>query len=350
MPQKSFSLAELADLLHAELVGHANHRICGANALDKATSSDASFLANPRYRQALKESLAGVICIDRQTPPLDGKNFLITDDPSRTFQKIAELFLSCQNKSAFTGIHPTAVIDPTATLGKDITIGPYTVIDAYARIGDHTHIGAHCFIGAEVEIGNSTTLYPSCTIRERCRLGNRVIIQSGVVIGSCGFGYTTDKNGCHHKLEQIGIVIIEDDVEIGANSTIDRSRFDATIIRQGTKIDNLVQIAHNVEIGAYNLIAAQTGVAGSAKTGHHVMMGGQTGILGHVTIDDFTMIASRGGVSKSLKSGKYRGSPAIPLYDYNRQEIHVRRLEEYVERIKELEKKIAALESTLEKS
>jgi UDP-3-O-[3-hydroxymyristoyl] glucosamine N-acyltransferase len=344
MSQKSFTLAELADLLHAELVGHSAHRISGANSIDKASSSEASFLANPRYRSVLKDSLAGVICIDRQTPPLDGKNYLVSDDPSRTFQKIAELFLACQNKSAFIGIHPTAVIDSTATLGIDVTIGPYAVIDAHARIGDRTNIGAHCFIGAEVEIGINTTLHPGCIVRERCRLGNCVIIQSGVVIGSCGFGYTTDKNGCHHKLEQIGIVIIEDDVEIGANSTIDRSRFDATIIRQGTKIDNLVQIAHNVEIGAYNLIAAQTGIAGSTKTGHHVMMGGQTGILGHVTVDDFTMIASRGGVSKSLKSGKYRGSPAIPIYEYNRQEIHVRHLEKYVERIKELEKKIADLE------
>jgi len=347
---KSFTLAELADLLHAELIGHADHRISGVNALDRAQSSDASFLANPRYEHAMHASSAGVVCIDRQTQPAAGKNFLVSDDPSSAFQKIAELFLACQSKSAFTGIHPTAVIAPTAVIGKDATVGPYAIIDASARIGDGTVIGAQCFIGAEVEIGNNCTIYPSCVVRERCRLKNRVILQSGAIIGSCGFGYVTDKNGCHHKLEQMGIVIIEDDVEIGANATIDRSRFDATIIRQGTKIDNLVQIAHNVEIGAYNLIAAQTGIAGSTKTGHHVMMGGQTGILGHVTIDDFTMIASRGGISKSLKSGKYRGSPAIPLNEYNRQEIHVRRLEDYVERIKELEKKIAALENMLRES
>jgi UDP-3-O-[3-hydroxymyristoyl] glucosamine N-acyltransferase len=334
----------LADLLHVELIGHQEHRISGANALDKATKSDASFLANPRYCQALKESAAGVICIDRATPPIDGKNFLVSDDPSRTFQKIAELFL-CQSKSAFVGIHPTAVIDKTATLGQNVTIGPYAVIDAHARIGDRTQIGAHCFIGAEVEIGIDCHLYPSCTVRERCHLGNRVILQSGAIIGSCGFGYTTDKKGCHHKLEQLGNVMIEDDVEIGANTTIDRSRFDATIIRQGTKIDNLVQIAHNVEIGAYNLIAAQTGIAGSTKTGHHVIMGGQVGVVGHVTIDDFAMIASRGGISKSIKAGKYRGSPVMPINEYNRQEIHVRRLEEYVERIKQLEKKVAELES-----
>jgi UDP-3-O-[3-hydroxymyristoyl] glucosamine N-acyltransferase len=176
-------------------------------------------------------------------------------------------------------------------------------------------------------------------------LGDRVIIQSGAIVGSCGFGYTTDQTGCHQKLEQLGIVVIEDDVEIGANTTIDRARFGVTLIRRGTKIDNLVQIAHNVEIGAYNLIAAQTGIAGSAKTGHHVMMGGQAGVVGHVIIDDMTMIATRGGVSKSLKPGKYNGSPCIPVAEYNRKEVHVRRLEEYVERLKQLEKKVAELAS-----
>lgn len=349
MPAKSFSLSELANLLQAELIGLPEHAISGVGSLEKASQSDASFLANPRYREAMLSSTAGVICIDRQTHPLEGKNFLISDDPSRTFQKIAELFLLCGNGSSFIGIHPTAVIAPSAQIGNNVTIGPYAVIDAEAKIGDHSIIGAHTFIGDHVEIGQHCQIYPVCIIREGCRLGNRVILQSGCVIGSCGFGYTTDAKGCHHKLEQLGIVIIEDDVEIGANTTVDRSRFDATIIHQGTKIDNLVQIAHNVEIGAYNLMAAQTGIAGSAKTGHHVMIGGQGGILGHVTVGDCTMLATRSGVSKSIPSGKYRGSPAIPLHEFNRQEVHVRRLEEYVERIKTLEKKIAELELSLNK-
>jgi UDP-3-O-[3-hydroxymyristoyl] glucosamine N-acyltransferase len=188
---------------------------------------------------------------------------------------------------------------------------------------------------------------PSCVIRERCRLGNRVILQSGAIIGSCGFGYITDKEGAHLKLEQIGSVFLEDDVEIGANTTIDRSRFKVTIVRKGTKIDNLVQIAHNVEVGPYNLIAAQTGIAGSAKTGRHVLLGGQVGVLGHVELESGTMIATRGGVSKSLRAGKYRGSPAIPVIEYNRQEVHIRRLKEYVERIKLLEEKTAQLEKNL---
>jgi UDP-3-O-[3-hydroxymyristoyl] glucosamine N-acyltransferase len=341
MAPKSLTLSELADRLHVELIGLPEHLVSGVGSLDKASENEASFLANPRYREALKESRAGVICINRETTPIEGKNFFISDDPSRTFQQIVELFFSGQNGSAFIGIHPTAVIAPSAHFGQNVTIGPYAVIDANAQIGDRSIIDAHCFIGHSAIVGTDCHIYPSCVVRERCKLGNRVILQSGAIIGSCGFGYTTDQKGYHQKLEQVGIVILEDDVEIGANTTIDRSRFDATIIREGTKIDNLVQIAHNVEIGAYNLIASQTGIAGSSKTGHHVIMGGQVGVSGHVTVDAMAMIAAKSGISKSIKSGKYRGSPVLPINEFNRQEVHVRRLEEYVERIKKLEKKIA---------
>ena len=344
MQEKSYTLEELAKLAGATLAGDSSKRISGVDTLDAASANDASFLANPRYREAMKTSQAGVICIDTQTEPLAGRDYLVSSDPSRTFQIIAELLRSSQESTSFTGIHPTAVIDPTATIGKDVSIGPYVVIDRKAVIGDRTQISAHSFIGAEVTLGTDCHIYPSCTVREGCQIGNHVILQSGCVIGSCGFGYTMDAQGCHRKLEQLGNVVLEDNVEIGANATIDRARFKRTLIRQGSKIDNLVQIAHNAEIGAHNILAAQTGVAGSAKTGHHVMLGGQVGVLGHVVVDDCVMVATRGGISKSLKTGKYRGSPAIPIAEYNRQEVHVRKLAEYVERIKTLEKKLALLE------
>lgn len=342
MGGKSYTLQELAERTAATLIGDPSKVISGIDSLEEASDSDASFLSNPRYREAMKSTKAGVVCIDTETEAQEGGSYLISKDPSRTFQIIAELLRVAQGQeTAFTGIHPTAVIDASAVVGSHVSIGPYAVIDRKAVIGDGTVIGAHTFIGAGVEIGQECHLYPSCTVREGCRLGNRVILQSGCVIGSCGFGYTTDAQGRHKKLEQLGIVVLEDDVEIGANSTIDRARFKQTIIRQGTKIDNLVQIAHNVDIGPHNILAAQTGVAGSAKTGRHVMMGGQVGVLGHVAVEDGTLIATRGGVSKSLKTGKYRGSPAIPIAEYNRQEVHIRRLEEYVERLKVLEKKLA---------
>lgn len=335
---KRLTLAELSALLGAQLIGDPNHSITGVNTLEEATSADASFLSNPRYNEAMKKSHAGIICISSQMTQVEGKNFLVSIDPSRTFQLIAELLIP-SGSSGFTGVHPSAVIHPTAQIGPNTTIGPHAVIDRNVKIGPGAHIGPHVSIGYEVEIGADCHIHPHCTIRERCLLGERVILQPGAVIGSCGFGYTPDKEGRYTKLEQLGIVILEDDVEIGANTTIDRSRFKATIIRKGTKIDNLVQIAHNVEVGEYNMIAAQTGIAGSSKTGKYVMLGGQVGIVGHVELDDQVMIATRGGVSKSLKAGKYRGSPAIPINEYHRQEVHVRKLEEYVQRLKNLEKK-----------
>jgi UDP-3-O-[3-hydroxymyristoyl] glucosamine N-acyltransferase len=338
--QPKFRLKELASLLDAQLLGNPDLEITGVNTLDEASPSDLSFLANPRYNEAMKQSEAGAVCVDTSTPPIEGKNLLLCANPSVAFQKIAEFLLPQGQGSAFSSIHPTAIIHESAHIGPHVTIGPYVVIDRGVSIGAHTTIAPHVCIGHDVHIGSHCHIHPHCTIRERCRLGDRVILQPGAVIGSCGFGYTQDKLGRHIKLEQLGIVILEDDVEIGANTTIDRSRFKATIIGKGTKIDNLCQIAHNVEVGEHNVMAAQTGIAGSSKTGKYVMLGGQVGILGHVELDDLVMIATRGGVSKSLKAGKYRGSPAIPISDYNRQEVHVRKLEEYVQRLKVLEAKL----------
>jgi len=338
--KNSFTLSELAEKTSTTLIGNPEYIITGVNTLEEASPQDVSFLANPRYSEAMKRSAAGVICIGSESQLFSGKNYLISENPSRCFQSIVELLLPLSS-SGFTGIHPTAVIHPSAKIGCHVTIGPYSVIDQNSSIGDHTHIGPHVSIGYDVEIGEHCFLHPSSVIREKCRIGNRVILQAGSIIGSCGFGYTLDAKGTYQKLEQLGIVILEDDVEIGSLTVIDRSRFKETRIRRGSKIDNLCQIAHNVEVGEDNVIAAQTGIAGSAKTGKHVMLGGQVGILGHVELGDQVMIATRGGASKSLKPGKYRGSPAIPIHEYNRQEVHIRKLEEYVDRLKKLEQYIS---------
>lgn len=332
-----FTLAQLAALAAAQLVGNPNTIISGVNTLDEATPEDLSFLANPKYTEAMKKSGAGAICIDPQTPTEDGKNYLVTDNPSRTFQIIVERLLSTSQKTGFTGIHPTAVIHPTAQVHPTANIGPYVVIDQGSKVGANTTLSPHVSLGFCVEIGDNCFLHPSSIVRERCILKNRVILQPGAIVGSCGFGYTMDNKGHYQKLEQLGIVILEDDVEIGANTTIDRSRFKATIVRRGSKIDNLCQLAHNVEVGEDNVIAAQTGIAGSAKTGKHVMLGGQVGIVGHIILDDKVMIATRGGASKSLKAGTYRGSPCIPIHEYNRQEVYIRKIESYAARIKKLE-------------
>lgn len=186
---------------------------------------------------------------------------------------------------------------------------------------------------------------PRVTIRENCILGERVIIQPGAVIGSCGFGYTTDKQGRHTKLNQIGNVILEDDVEVGANTTIDRSRFKSTRISQGTKVDNLVQIGHGAQLGAHNIIVAQTGISGSSKTGRYVVMGGQCGLTGHLELADGVMLTARTGVDKSLPTGKYGGAPCLPLAEHNRISVHVRNLAKTLERIKALEARLQLLET-----
>lgn len=347
----SFTLEELSALTHSELHGDPSLRIYGVETLESATPADASFLANPRYRELMLKSQAGVICIGKDIPIPPEKNVLVSDNPSRAFQRIAEAFLQSEHHfTGFEGIHPTAVIHPTAKIGEGVQIGPYVVIDQGAVIGDYTQIGPFVSIGPGVTIGTHCQLFPHAVIRERCSLGHRVILQPGAIIGSCGYGYTTDAQGQHTKLEQIGIVVLEDDVEIGANTTIDRARFKETRIGKGTKIDNLVQIGHNVCLGQHNIIVSQTGIAGSSKTGRNVIMGGQAGVVGHVEIADFVMIATRGGVSKSIteKGGKYAGGPVVPLVEHNKQQVHARKLSSYVKRLEELETKLKTLEKELQ--
>ena len=224
------------------------------------------------------------------------------------------------------------------------------MVQALVKIDDNTTITSHVSIGSGVSIGKDCYIYPSVVIRENCILHNNVIIQPGAVIGSCGFGYIPNATGDFIKLQQVGNVILEDNVEIGANTAIDRARFKSTIISKGTKIDNLVQIAHNVVIGQNNAIAAQSGIAGSSKTGNNIMMGGQVGITGHVEITNSVLLATRSGVSKSItKPGTYRGSPVMPLHEYQKNKVHLRKISKYVAEIKHLKERLLKLESLLDK-
>lgn len=343
MASKSLKIKELASLIGAKIVGNENHEISGINSLEAATSNEASFLANPRYNEALKSSKAGVVCIDNTCLIVPGKNFLISENPSKSFQIIAEL-LSTDVCSAYTGIHKTAIIHPSSFLGKNVTIGPNVVIDQHVTIKDNSWIYANTYVGANVDIGSDCIVYSNVSIRENTKIGNRVVIQPGAVIGSCGFGFVPDETGKYHKLKQLGDVIIEDDVEIGANTTIDRARFGHTIIRNGVKIDNLVQVAHNVSIDENTAIAAQTGISGSSKIGKNVVLGGQVGMAGHLNLSDNVMVGAQSGISKHLSAGQYRGTPALPLNQWNKEYVHMRKISKYLNKIKELELKLIELE------
>lgn len=343
--KKSYHLQDLATLTGSQLIGNPQYQVEDVADIETATPQDVSFLSNPRYKQAMKNSQAGVICIDKHTTPLDNKNFLICLDPSRTFQQIVELFHPQRlYSSGFSGIHPTAVVHPSAQIGQEVTISPYAVIDENVVIGDKTFIGAGVYIGPETFIGQGSLIHARVVIRERCVIGQGVIIQPGAIIGSCGFGYTMDQQGRHTKLNQVGNVILEDEVEIGANTTIDRARFKSTRIGKGSKIDNLVQIAHGVVIGPHNIIVAQTGIAGSTTTGKYVVLGGQVGVGGHLYLGDGVMVAAQSGVTKSLSAGKYGGMPAIPLNTYNRIQVFLRHIETYVNQIKTQEERLLKLE------
>jgi UDP-3-O-[3-hydroxymyristoyl] glucosamine N-acyltransferase len=347
MEEKFFTLAELADLTHSKPVGAPDYRIKNVADLESADVEDVSFLTKPafgqasRYEKAMLKSKAGIIFVHPEVKLIEGRNYLVHEDPSRAFQQTLEMINGNRPQlTGFSGIHPTAVIHPSVKLGRDVVIGPQAVIDQETLIGDRTVISAGCYVGPKCTIGEDCCLHPRSIVREGCRLGNRVILQPGVVIGSCGFGYTTNKQGRHEKLNQISNVVIENDVEIGANTTIDRGRFKSTRIGQGTKIDNLVQIGHGAVIGSHNMIVSQTGIAGSVSTGRYVVMAGQCGVAGHIHLDDGVILAAKSGVDKSLPSGRYGGSPVLPIAEHNRMSVYLRNIEKLVKQLKKLEEKL----------
>ena len=339
------TLAEIAQFVGGDVVGDAKIMITGLSGIKEAKSGDLTFLANPKYSALAQVTKASAIIAPRQVA-VPGRALIYTDNPSLAFAKIASLFLDVEKKRA-KGIHRTAVIDETVKLGKDVTIGPYTVVEAGAKIGDNTVIYSQCFVGQETIIGKNCLIYSNVSIRERISIGNRAIIHSGTVIGSDGFGFVA-VDGVHTKIPQIGTVVIEDDVEIGANVTIDRARFDVTLIGQGTKIDNLVQIAHNVRIGKNCIIVSQVGISGSSVLEDNVTLAGQVGVAGHLTIGANTVVASKSGIPSSVPANSILwGIPAKPHMQAKRVNACVQRLPEYIKIINEMKIKIAELEAKL---
>jgi len=334
----TFTLAQLAQISGGELRGgDPNQKISGAASLGEATAGEISFFANPKYAGQLRATRASAVLVPPNFTESIASAQILVADPAKSFQQIVLKFAPPPVVFA-PGRHPTAVIDPSVKIGGRVSIQPHAVIEPGVEIGDDTVIGAGTYIGHETHIGASCMIYPHVTIRERTRIGARVIIHSGVVIGADGFGFEP-AHGRYEKVQQIGIVQIDDDVEIGANTTIDRARFGRTWIQKGVKIDNLVQVAHNVVIGENTVIAAQTGIAGSTRIGRQVLLAGQVGVVGHIEIGDKTIVTAQSGVSKSISGGAWRGSPAIPMAKALEQLAWVRRLGKFFGRLAELEKK-----------
>ncbi len=321
-----------------ELLGDPAQKITGAASLAEALPGEISFFSDPRYFSRLRKTRASAVFV-----PLDFSETIPAAqirvvNPSKAFEQVV-LKLAPKPIVFTPGIHSSAIIDPNAKLGARVSIQPHAVIEAGVSIGEDTVIGAGSYVGHETAIGASCLIYPNVTIRERTRIGSRVIIHGGAVIGADGFGFEIVE-GRQKKVPQLGIVQIDDDVEIGANTTIDRARFGRTWIQEGAKIDNLVQVAHNVVIGKQSVIAAQAGVAGSVRIGEYVAMAGQVGIVGHVTIGDKTMISPQSGVAKDISGGVWFGSPAVPLPEAKRQIAWVHRLGKLIDRVRAIEKKL----------
>jgi len=334
----ALTLGEIAAATQGELQGSRETQITGAASLAEATADEISFFYNPRYSTQLRKTRAAAVFVPHDFSEEIGAAIIRVESPAKAFEQIAMRFAPAPVKFA-PGIHPSAVIDKSVRLGERVSIQPYAVVEAGAQIGADTVIGAGSYIGHNVVLGAGCMIYPRVTIRERCRIGSHVILHSGIVIGADGFGFELTAEG-QQKVPQIGIVQIDDNVEIGANSTIDRARFGRTWIQEGAKIDNLVQIAHNVVIGKHTVIAAQSGIAGSVRIGQRVMIGGQVGIIGHVEIGDGTAIGAQTGVSKNLNGGVWWATPSVPLREAKLHLVWVRRLGEFFERVKKLETKL----------
>jgi len=334
----TFTLEELATMSGGELIGEPAQKITGAASLAEAVGGEISFFNNPKYIAQLRKTRASAVFVPIDFAEQIAPAQIRVPNPAKAFEQVV-MKLAPKPITFAPGIHASAMVDPSARLGERVSIQPYAVIERGVDIGDDTIIGAGSYIGHETVLGANCVIYPRVTIRERTRVGARVVIHSGAVIGADGFGFEPSE-GRYEKVPQLGIVQIDDDVEIGANTTIDRARFGRTWIQEGAKIDNLVQVAHNVVIGRHTVIAAQTGIAGSVRIGQQVLIGGQAGIIGHIEIGDRTAIGAQTGVSKNITGGTWWDTPAVPLDQAKEQMAWVRRLGKLFERVKEIERKL----------
>jgi UDP-3-O-[3-hydroxymyristoyl] glucosamine N-acyltransferase len=339
-------LAEIAKHLGGELTGDGSVKIKGVAGIEDARTGDLTFLVNPKYKSFLQTTSASAIVVGKEMKTEGTKKPLIRHPrPYLAFARAIE-FLTETKRSYDEVVHPTAVLGEGVKLDKGVHVGPLVVLDDGAHLKRNAVVLAGSFIGADSVVGEKSLIYPNVTIRENVKIGNNVIVHSGAVIGSDGFGYAKEKK-IQHKIPQVGGVIIEDDVEIGANVAIDRATLGVTRIGRGSKIDNLVQIAHNVELGENCTIVSQVGISGSTKLGDEVVLAGQVGLVGHLKIGDRVTIGAQSGVTKDIPDDTVMfGYPAREIHKTKRIEAYLSRLHIYLDRLKELEKELEKLKRT----
>jgi UDP-3-O-[3-hydroxymyristoyl] glucosamine N-acyltransferase len=336
------TLAELALELGGTVLGDDSVMIRGVAGIREAQSGDVTFLANSRYEGYLAETRATAVICDRQ-PRQAPVPLLQVDHPYLAFQLAVRLFRP-ELYQPLAGVHPTAVVSPAAHVGEGASIGPHCTVEPGARVGAGAVLMAGCYVGVQASIGEKSLLYPHVVVREECVVGERCILHSGAIIGADGFGFAFDA-GRYHKVPQVGNVVLGDDVEVGANTTIDRATTESTRIGDGTKIDNLVQIGHNVVIGKHCIIVAQVGISGSTELADYVTVGGQAGIIGHVKLGKGVQVGGQSGVTKSVEPNTtVFGTPASPLPLVKRINAYLQRLPLLFDRTKTLESRVQKLE------
>ncbi len=342
MGARSYRLYELAELVGGTVDGDGQTLIRGVAGIREAEPGEITFIANPKYEEFLGVTRASAVITGRALSA--PKPVIRIDNPYYAYLQVLNLFAADIAVRYPRGVHESAVVDPSASLGRNVAVGPLCHVGKNARLGDNSTLVGGVFVGEAAEIGSDCLIYPHVTIREGTVVGNRVILQPGVVLGADGFGYA--KNGStHHKVPQIGRVVIEDDVEIGANSCVDRATTGETRVRRGSKIDNLVQVAHNVVMGEDCVVAAQAGISGSSELGNHVVVGGQAGLAGHIAVGDRAILGGRAGVTKDVRPGTVvSGYPAREHNVAKRLFAYTTMLPELFKRVKELEQRLRELE------
>lgn len=344
-----FSAKQIATFIQGEIIGDENATVHTFAKIEEGIPGAISFLSNPKYTPYIYNTRSSIVLVNRDfTPEQEVKATLIKVD--NAYESLAKLLkLYEMSKPKRTGIHSLAFVAETAKIGKDVYIAPFACIGDHAEIGDNTVIHPHATVGGGAKVGNNCIIYSSATVYHDCRVGNNCILHSGCVIGADGFGFAPTPQG-YEKIPQIGIVILEDNVEVGANTCIDRATMGATVIHSGVKLDNLIQIAHNDEIGSHTVMAAQVGIAGSTKVGEWCMFGGQVGIAGHSKIGDNVNLGAQSGVPGNIKSGSQLiGTPPMELKQYFKASIAQKSLPEMQTELRKLRKEIEELKQQLNK-
>ena len=343
--RQAVRLDEIARFVGGQVLGSADTLVSGVSSLDLAGPGDLTYVAGERFRKSVSACHAAAFIVAEAIAQVRAPQ-IIVDNPAYAFALAVQKFFVCSSRPK--GIADQVIRGEDMIIGPDVSIWPFVTLGNRVKIGARVSLFPGVFIGDDCIVGEDTVLYPNVTVRERCILGSRVIIHSGTVVGSDGFGYVQHQ-GRHHKIPQVGTVTIEDDVELGANVTVDRATFGQTVIKRGTKVDNLVQIAHNVTVGEDTILVAQVGIAGSTTLGRHVMVGGQAGLVDHLTIGDQVRIAARSGVAGDLEAKQtVSGTPAIPHEVWLKSQAIIPRLPELRRRVRELEERVQKLEAQIE--